>query len=464
MKVHLKVFMRDGDIKTLSYEPDFLHGPETPVQPFDVHHNNAKLLTLHRPEVGLVEWVFFDADRRPRAAGDTATDHITIRTGAAATSYRLVGGLWTPCLVPMSHHARKLGVEKPKVLDLFCGAGGLSLGFHQAGYRVVAGVDYNAKAIETYKKSFVDFYSPATLALDEPVSMDVVDRVGNFDLIVGGPPCQLFSTIRRKAGGDVDDPRAKLIDEYIEIIREYQPKAFVIENVRGLYTHDKGRKWKALQELLESTGYSVYHKLIKCEELGIPQRRARIIIVGLRPDVAKRLPDEDFPWPATVDTRRTVGDTLELYKMFLPPLKTREKSELDMNHRARSHNERTLKLFSLMGPGESMKDAIDRGFKARKGFDPTRYGDTYGRLDPDRPAPTITGGCTTPSKGRFTHPYQDRGLTTREAALLQTFPPDYNFYGGMDASSQQVGNAVPPHLAYLIAMALKPILEEAERL
>lgn len=344
-------------------------------------------------------------------------------------------------------------------IDLFAGAGGLSLAFHTQGFEVLAAVEFDARAMETYRTSFVARCSSSTVALlrdvAEPETLGALQDVlaeRRLDVLIGGPPCQDFSPARLKR--EPVEGRASLVLTYIDLLRELRPRAFLFENVPGLRTADGGRHWAGLQERLEANGYVVESRELDAADFGVPQRRSRLFVVGLHEGEAAR-----FEFPAGAQARVTVGQTFAEFVGHLPPVEPGGHPAGDPNHHARRHQQDTLDLFALIRQGESWREARARGGRVLACHeDHNGHYDVYGRIDPNKVAPTMTGGCTNPSKGRFIHPEYHRGLTVREAALLQTFPPDWEFCGGIERQSQQVGNAVPIRLGQALAGAVREAL------
>ncbi len=353
----------------------------------------------------------------------------------------------------------------PKLLaiDVFAGAGGLSLGFHRAGFHIVAAVELNAKAAQSYSQSFVSRLSEKTACLQADVADGTtVSRLKKLmngrqlDALIGGPPCQDFSParLRRQPLGR----RASLVFKYLDLVDELRPRAFLFENVPGLLQADSGRHWTRLSRQLGELGYWLHHRELDAQDYGVPQRRRRLIVVGVRKDV-----DQPFEFPQPIGERTTVGEVFRRHQNVLPEVAPGAHPPSDPNHKARRHRPATLELLALVKPGESWREVRDRGGRVldcHQGHN--GHYDVYGRIDPDQVAPTITGGCTNPSKGRFIHPVHDRGLTVREAALLQTFPPEWTFVGGVESESLQVGNAVPVALAAALGTSLRRTLSSVQ--
>lgn len=384
------------------------------------------------------------ARRRPRQAGMDSPVRLGYNRGVQMSDASL----------------RSPGTPRLTAIDLFAGAGGLSYAFHTRGFDVLAAVELDHKAMETYETSFVNRHSPATRAIRgdvaAPETLDILREVTanrRLDVLIGGPPCQDFSPARLKR--EPVTGRASLVLTYIDLLRELTPRAFLFENVPGLLTADGGRHWDRLQRRLEHIGYTVQAREVYAEAFGVPQRRRRLVVVGLRESEPT-----SFTFPEGRDAHVTVGETFAEHARHLPHVEPGTHPPDDPNHRARRHRQETLDLLALIKPGESWREAYERGGRklaCHEGHN--GHYDVYGRIDPTKIAPTMTGGCTNPSKGRFIHPEYHRGLTVREAALLQTFPPDWRFHGGIERESQQVGNAVPIRLGQALAEAVAETLD-----
>lgn len=336
-------------------------------------------------------------------------------------------------------------------VDLFCGAGGLSYAFHRAGFRIAAALEKDKHAAASYGASFVKKLSPETRLLthdirDAEVTTALAALGMPVDIVIGGPPCQDFSSARlkRRRKGE----RATLVEQYFAILELLEPRAFLFENVPGMLTAGNGRYWRSVRKNAARLGYEVHAQVLHAEDYGVPQRRHRLFVVGLR----KELGAFDFPRPfrkAPPTVLETIG--------HLPELAAGEVCPKDPMHRARQHRPETVAYFAKIQQGEAWRQVRDeRMLKCWEGHN--GHYDVYGRMRFDEIAPTITGGCTNPSKGRFIHPTQHRGLTMREAALLQTFPKSWQFHGGVEAGSLQVGNAVPVKLGRALAARLRSIL------
>ena len=343
------------------------------------------------------------------------------------------------------------------VLDLFCGAGGLSYGFEKAGFSVVLGIDNDAKAIETFKKN----HSGSDAICGDITQIhykDIQEKIGDkkIDVIIGGPPCQGFSLSGPR---NFDDPRNKLYLSYIRLVKEINPRAFVIENVPGLATLFKGAVLENIKERFADMGYNIKYKILNADDYGVPQSRKRIIIVGTKGI------EGEFEYPAVnankvtchmaLSDLPTLENTLgeEEQEYSIGPQNEYQKlmranSEKVYNHIAANHSDKVKKIISLVPPGKNYKSLPEEYRNSRN------FHVAWTRFPDDAPAPTIDTG----HRHHFHYKY-NRVPTVRECARLQSFPDDFIFLGNKTQQFRQVGNAVPPIMAQEIAKKVKEILE-----
>lgn len=347
-------------------------------------------------------------------------------------------------------------VGKVLACDLFAGAGGFSLGAHLAGIDVIAAIELDKYACETYRRNLIDTGLTSTQLFEEDISKlapNKVKRICGFDesgcdILLGGPPCQGFSTHRLSDAG-VNDPRNQLLLRYFEYVRGLRPIFFLVENVPGLLWPKHHKFLNAFYELAGRADYGVLPpQVINARDFGVPQNRRRVFILGFD---RKRLEGvEAWPPPTAYaapesDSKLPAWKTAAIaFKRALPG---------DPNNIHMKHGPELLKLFARTPHnGGSRKDS-GRVLPCHK--DHVGHHDVYGRINPNHPAPTMTTACINPSKGRFVHPTQDHGITLRQAARLQSFPDWFNFEGGIMAGGKQVGNAVPVDLAKALLQPLK---------
>ncbi len=363
-----------------------------------------------------------------------------------------------------------------KVIDLFAGVGGLSYGFaHDSDFEIIAANEIltpmaqayscNHPTVKMYNKDIKDF------SLDD-LSRDLGIKQGDIDIVVGGPPCQAYSTVGKRL---IDDPRGKLFQEYYRILKELRPKIFVFENVKGLLSMQGGELIKTIISLFESIGYHLQMKLLNAADYGAPQIRERVILVGTLNDRPFKYPvpthynpELGIPADTSLKPYVTLGEALS----DLPSIKTGEsasqyatepQNEYQKRMRANAPKEiqehevpkNSAKLVAIMEAlpdGGSPKDIAEE-LRPKSGF-----ANCYCRLWWDKPSTTITRNLGCPSSSRCIHPRDPRPLSTREAARLQGFPDDYVFCGKRGDKHLQIGNAVPTFLSRAIKDSVKSYL------
>ncbi len=364
-----------------------------------------------------------------------------------------------------------------KVIDLFAGVGGLSYGFaHDKDFEILAANEIlepmaqayskNHPSVKMYNKDIKDF------SLDD-LTKDLGVKKGDIDIIVGGPPCQAYSTVGKRL---IDDPRGKLFQEYYRILTELRPKLFVFENVKGLLSMQGGDLIKNIISLFESIGYHMQMRLLNAADYGTPQIRERVILVGTLDSRPFKYPkpthyDPEIGTPSDKSLRPyvTLGEALG----DLPSMKTGESADkykcepqndyqrlmranspaVIQEHEVPNNNEHLVKIMKALPDGGSPKD-IPEELRPLSGF-----GNCYCRLWWDKPSTTITRNFGCPSSSRCVHPRDPRPLSTREAARLQGFPDDYVFCGKRGDKHLQIGNAVPTFLSRAIKDAVKSYLK-----
>jgi len=341
-------------------------------------------------------------------------------------------------------------------IDLFAGCGGASLGFKQAGFVLKAAVELDPITC----RSYADNHPEAALLINDIKllsAQDILDKagldVGQCTVVLGCPPCQGFSRHRLKDSG-FGDPRNPLVTVFAEMVISMLPAFFVFENVPGILKIRKS-PWHASKERLTASGYNIVEGVVDAADYGVPQRRRRFTAIGCRlPAVIVDIPPKTHSDPregGVLPSWRTVRDAIG----DLPPLGNGEQGGNDPLHCASTHSQATLNRFRYIPHDGGSRSSLPHEMQLDCHKRHSGHLDVYGRLWWDKVANTVTGGCTRPSKGRFLHPDQDRGITLREAARLQGFPDDYRFEGNKQQIALQIGNAVPPPLALAIALSLK---------
>lgn len=342
-----------------------------------------------------------------------------------------------------------------KVADLFAGVGGLSQGFIKAGCDIVFAVEFDSSIAVSYKRNH-----PNTIVYNEDIcNLDTALLKQNhpqIDIIIGGPPCQGFSQKGKRLS--LNDPRNYLFQHFVRFVRDLNPKYFVIENVPNILTTSNGYfKGQIIREF-ESLGYSVNCGVLSASDFGVPQDRRRAVFIG-----KKGTPPVSLPVPNGVKTtiKEAIydlpfiesGQGKEVSEYLMAPISDYQKElrgscNVLHNHIATQHSALALKRLSLIPIGCG-KEVLPPEHRTK-----SIYSGTWCRLLEDGIAATITTRFDTPSSGRFTHPVLNRCLTVREAARIQSFPDSFVFYGNKMSQMKQVGNAVPPLLAYAIAMQI----------
>ena len=349
-------------------------------------------------------------------------------------------------------------------VDLFCGGGGLSQGLKEAGFTVVSGVELDLGAAETYRENH-----PQTQLFVRDIrtikGKDLVDTspIGRIDLIAACPPGQGFSTLTTKYKRE--DERNSLIFEFVRLVEEIRPKTIMMENVPGLAT-GRGKSFfsKALARL-EAVGYVLDYKICDVAKYGVPQHRRRLVLLGALGKQIK-VAEETHGLGKGRMPYRTVRNTIShIPKPTEFNSRIAEGGAVKTNWNVVRHLSRVNieRLKSL--PSESDRRQLPDYLRpeCHKGND-KGFCNVYGRMKWDEPSPTITGGCTTFSKGRFGHPDQNRTISVLEAALLQTFPETYVFQSpSIEVTCKIIGNALPPEFAKTMAKQCMLALKAEER-
>jgi DNA (cytosine-5)-methyltransferase 1 len=376
-------------------------------------------------------------------------------------------------------------IQKLGIIDLFCGTGGFSLGFEHTGdFSVLGGIDildtsvqtfsanhYNARAIiGDIQKTTPEAYSASTGISPE-----------NVDVIIGGPPCQGFSSIRPFRSLDDDDPRNNLYESFATYVRFFKPQVFVMENVIGLVTHNRGKTIEDIVKAFTEMGYTTDWRVLNAVHYGVPQRRERVIMIGRKgghapifpspeyffdqrgmmvqshPKVIRTLPMFEGELPAALSVLHAIND--------LPILESGQKSEHYRNdivpneyqlvmrnnadkltlHESTLHSPKMLEVIRHSGTNIN---ALPPGMVT------SGFSTSYSRLEGHEPAVTLTVNFVHPGSNKCIHPLQNRALTPREGARLQSFDDQFNFLGNRAQIVKQIGNAVPPLLGRAIARSV----------
>jgi len=399
--------------------------------------------------------------------------------------------------------------NKPNVLDLFCGAGGMSLGFHNAGCNIIGGIDNNPYAINTHHKNFSNsklVLQPQDINHIEPENLSI--KKDEVDILVGGPPCQVYSHVgigkMKSLGRDLaNDPRNFLYRNFIKFITYYSPPFFVMENVDSLAGKEifkiiiKELESGIPQSIKQYPGYNIKHEILTACDYGVPQIRKRLFIVGVRKDLNLEF---NFPNSLTekkVSVEEAIGDLIPITPQYVPMkskynnqfsvLKGRfsPKRQTDvpkpylsppqssyqkkmrlginkrslpdsvMNHICRSHNPQDMICFAMLSQGGKYTDLPENLRRYRWDI----FDDKYKRLPLDKPAWTLTAHMRKDGLA-YIHPTQNRSISVREAARLQSFPDRFVFDAPMTRMFELVGNSVPPLLAEAIAKPIVKLLQD----
>lgn len=327
-------------------------------------------------------------------------------------------------------------------IDLFSGCGGFSLGFDNQNYQNIFSLDFEPSFCKTYKFNFPNhkLIEKDICNLTEQEISGIVGKK-NVNVIIGGPPCQGFSMAGKIGRKFIDDPRNNLFKEFSRIINIIKPEIFVMENVQRLSIHNKGKTKLEMLSEFESIGYNVDARVLDAVNYGAPQFRKRIIFIGTINQKNIQFPSLPSEY---IFEKRTISDAINHF----PPLKSGESSNIP-NHTAMNHADQMLKKMSYIGDGGS-RIMIPEKLRPTSG-DARKYI----KYDSKKPSIPITGDMR-----KVFHYSQNRALTVRELASIQTFPDNFIFKGSSISQQQQVGNAVPPILAEAIAKCVKSMLEK----
>lgn len=343
-----------------------------------------------------------------------------------------------------------LAMQKPTAIDIFAGAGGLTEGLRQAGFRVIGAVELDDLACQTYRLNHrrVRLWAEDVRKLPGTTVRSALKlKKGELDLLAACPPCQGFSTMRTKNGNTwTRDVRNDLIFDVLRLVRALLPRAVMIENVPRL---GDNQRFQDFRRSLERLGYEVEWDVLDAADFGVPQRRRRLVMLAsreARPNFADK-----------VKRRRTV-------RQFIGDMPTPSRSRDPLHNYPVIRSDKVRALIRKIPKDGGSRSALGRRsqLECHKNFD--GYRDVYGRMSWDLPSPTITGGCINPSKGRFLHPSANRAITLREAALLQSFPKSYRFpiAGNRYAVALMIGNALPPEFIRRHALSLRQALDSGE--
>ncbi|HYE11110.1 MAG TPA: DNA cytosine methyltransferase [Patescibacteria group bacterium] len=332
-------------------------------------------------------------------------------------------------------------------IETFCGAGGLGYGLKKAGFELLWAFDIDPMAIETYTKNVSTKASVADatkLTAEELINLAGIKK-RELTLLSGGPPCQGFS--RQNKNGEKGDKRNRLVVKYIRLVQNIEPMFFLMENV-DTFQKKRGKVYLDLLQKSLSNLYDMHKYEINCADYGVPQIRKRSIIIGVRKDIGI---EYTLPRPThKQENWVTVGQALKLLPE--PPPDGSEHTDIP-NHCISKISEENKERISYVPQGSGRK-CIPRRLQLPCHKKSNGWPDVFGRIAVDRPAPTITGGFDSFTRGKYAHPYEDRPITPKEAAILQSFDRMFRFYGNKGDIRRQIGNAVPPLIGEVLGKSI----------
>ena len=344
-----------------------------------------------------------------------------------------------------------------KMIDLFAGVGGLSLGFEQMGFDVVLANEYDKSIAQAYIKN----RNNPNMIIEDITKLPIHDTFkqfkGTVDLCVGGPPCQGYSQKGQRK--TINDPRNFLFKYFVEVVKEVSPRYFVMENVPNLLTAENGYFQNELTAMFTELGYIINAQVLCAADYGVPQSRHRAVIIG------KKAGSSPVAMPKSSEIKTTIWDAIsdlnylnsgegnEISEYRCSPESDYQKllrkgSTSLYNHVATNHTKVALERMAMIPPKGGKE------YLPAEHITKSIYSGTWERMDAEDISVTITTRFDTPASGKFMHPYLNRAITVREAARIQSFPDTFIFYGTKTSQMKQVGNAVPPLLAQAIAKAI----------
>ncbi|MDP9766632.1 DNA cytosine methyltransferase [Deinococcus enclensis] len=375
--------------------------------------------------------------------------------------------------------------EKLGIIDLFSGTGGFSLGFEMTGrFRVLGGVELLTSSAATFAAN----HPNAKIINDDilKISPEIFSgqtgiKEQDVNLVIGGPPCQGFSSIRPFRSLEEDDPRNNLYESFAVYVRHFQPEYFVMENVVGLVTHNNGNTIKQIVASFEEMGYVTDWRVLNAVHYGVPQRRERVVMIGSRISEVIMFPEPTHYFEARSMMARShekliLTSPLSEHQLLpavtvddaindLPPLESGESANEYVCSEPRNkfqllmrENSSTISMHESTRHSAKMLEIIRHSganiYALPDGMVTSGFSTSYSRLEADEPSVTLTVNFVHPASNKCIHPHQDRALTPREGARLQSFPDTFVFKGNRQQIVKQIGNAVPPLLGKAIAESL----------
>lgn len=353
-------------------------------------------------------------------------------------------------------------MSKYNIVDLFCGAGGFTMGFEMEGFTSVLAIDKWDDAVETYNYNRKN-KEALSIDINDYTNEMIKEKMKEYDItgVIGGPPCQGFSMVGKR---EVGDERNNLYLQYVRFVDTIKPKFFILENVKGLLSMENGLYDRDIIERFSKLGYNVCRKLLRASDYGVPQSRERVFFVGLRNDIFgdkyfdfERV--EKAPMVSTFDALNdmpSLDNNEEATKYKKEPQNNfqrmmRKNSTSLYNNDITRHTEQTIKIISMIKDGGNIKDLPEEYYKVRN------YNAAFKRMNSKLPSGTIDCGHR-----NYFHYSENRIPTARESARIQSFPDSYFFTGNKSSQYTQIGNAVPVLLSKAIARTIKLYLEEVE--
>jgi DNA (cytosine-5)-methyltransferase 1 len=333
-------------------------------------------------------------------------------------------------------------------IDLFSGAGGLSLGAQNAGFEIVVAVEQDKDAALTFKRNH-----PNTIIMNDDIKKIDTYQFNKPFIIFGGPPCQGFSTSNTQTR-NLNNKNNFLFEEFVRFVRELSPEWFLFENVKGIVSFNKSNTLKRIEQCFIELGYTVSPKVVCASDYGVPQNRDRFIMVGNKSGV-------NFEFPKAQKKKITVAEAISdlpdlengqileagIYKKAESAYakKMRKSSKKPLQNYVSKNEDYVIERYSYIGQGQNWR-AIPQYLMVNYKNTNNCHSGIYKRLDPGKPSVVISNY----RKNMLIHPFQNRGLSVREAARLQSFPDTFIFEGSIMKIQQQIGNAVPPLMAEAI--------------
>jgi DNA (cytosine-5)-methyltransferase 1 len=341
-------------------------------------------------------------------------------------------------------------------IDIFSGAGGLSLGALNAGLNISCAIESDKYSALTFKKNHPNV---TVIQKDIRLVKSTETKINNPFIIFGGPPCQGFSTSNQQTR-NLENKNNSLFKEFVRFVKELMPEWFLFENVEGIISFNNGKTVQEIKHSFEELGYLVNYEVLVASDYGVPQNRNRFFMVGNRKDIDFTFPEKNIEKISVIDAIKDLPELENGQMEHILPYKSnaseygktlRKNSEFSLQNFVSRNKDYVIARYKYIKPGENWK-AIPEHLMQNYKFKNNCHSGIYKRLDPNKPSVVISNY----RKNMLIHPTQNRGLSVREAARIQSFPDDFIFEGTLMHIQQQIGNAVPPLLAEAI---FKQIIE-----